>query len=108
MEENVQRWPRPVTVKTAKGQDYAIGLAVNPSRQGELLVTAGDWPPGIGVHIQHSIDGGASFQDITDQVYGAIAAIQHSCSPSSVIHLYLIVVVSGATRSTLLFDVDNT
>ena len=51
MEENVQRWPRPVTVKTAKGQDYAIGLAVNPSRQGELLVTAGDWPPGQPLHL---------------------------------------------------------
>lgn len=30
----------------AKGQGYAIGLAVNPFRQGELIVTAGDRPPG--------------------------------------------------------------
>ncbi len=30
----------------AKGQGYAIGLALNPYRQGELIVTAGDRPPG--------------------------------------------------------------
>lgn len=31
----------------AEGQGYAIGLALNPFRQGELLVTAGDRPPGL-------------------------------------------------------------
>ena len=31
----------------AKGQGYAIGLAVNPFREGELIVTAGDRPPGL-------------------------------------------------------------
>ena len=31
----------------AKGQGYAIGLALNPFRQGELIVTAGDRPPGL-------------------------------------------------------------
>ena len=31
----------------AEGQGYAIGLALNPFRQGELLVTAGDRPPGV-------------------------------------------------------------
>ena len=30
----------------AKGHGYAIGLAINPFRQGELIVTAGDRPPG--------------------------------------------------------------
>ncbi|KAL3153493.1 hypothetical protein ABBQ38_011824 [Trebouxia sp. C0009 RCD-2024] len=55
----------------AEGQGYAIGLALNPFRQGELLVTAGDRPPGIGVHVHHSINGGESFNDITDTVYGA-------------------------------------
>ena len=30
----------------AKGQGYAIGLAPNPYRRGELIVTAGDRPPG--------------------------------------------------------------
>ena len=31
----------------AEGQGYAIGLALNPFRQGELIVTAGDRPPGL-------------------------------------------------------------
>ena len=30
----------------AEGTGYAIGLAVNPFKQGELVVTAGDRPPG--------------------------------------------------------------
>lgn len=54
----------------AKGQGYAIGLALNPYRQGELIVTAGDRPPGIGVHVHHSRDGGNTLQDITEDVYG--------------------------------------
>ena len=31
---------------TGRGLGYVIGLALNPKRQGELLVTAGDRPPG--------------------------------------------------------------
>lgn len=31
----------------AEGQGYAIGLALNPFKQGELIVTAGDRPPGL-------------------------------------------------------------
>ena len=33
---------------TGRRQGYVIGLALNPERQGELLVTAGDRPPGEG------------------------------------------------------------
>lgn len=56
----------------AKGQGYAIGLALNPYRQEELIVTAGDQPPGIGVHVHHSRDGGITFQDITEDVYSKV------------------------------------
>ena len=38
----------------AKGQGYAIGLAVNPFRQGELMVTAGDRPPGHVCQMTHA------------------------------------------------------
>lgn len=31
----------------ALGQGYAIGLALNPFKKGELIVTAGDRPPGL-------------------------------------------------------------
>ncbi|KAL4425844.1 hypothetical protein ABPG75_009860 [Micractinium tetrahymenae] len=44
---------------------YTVGLAFNPERQGEVLVTAGDRPPAIGAHVYHSTDGGRSFEDIT-------------------------------------------
>ena len=30
-----------------KGLGYAIGLALNPYKQGEILITAGDRPPGL-------------------------------------------------------------
>ena len=30
-----------------KGLGYAIGLALNPHKQGEILITAGDRPPGL-------------------------------------------------------------
>ena len=36
---------------TGRGLGYVIGLALNPKRQGELLVTAGDRPPGGGLAV---------------------------------------------------------
>ena len=38
----------------AEGHGYAIGLALNPFRQGELFVTAGDRPPGqLAADLEH-------------------------------------------------------
>lgn len=33
------------------------------------MVAAGDRPPGLGVHVFHSSDGGDSWRDITDGVF---------------------------------------
>ena len=41
-----------------------------------MLVTAGDRPPSVGVHVAHSLDGGASWLDITDAVFsGELAEV---------------------------------
>lgn len=49
---------------------YTVGLAFNPQRRGEVLVAAGDRPPGVGVHMYRSTDGGSSWSDITGSVFG--------------------------------------
>ena len=36
-----------------------------------LLIYLIAWHAGIGVHVHHSTDGGNSWQDITEQVYGS-------------------------------------
>ena len=53
---------------------YPVGLAFNPARPGEALVTAGDRPPGTGVHVFWTRDGGGAWRDITETVFGGSLA----------------------------------
>lgn len=51
---------------------YPVGLSLNPQRRGEVLVTAGDRPPALGCHVLHSLDGGASWSDVTAAALAAL------------------------------------
>lgn len=42
--------------------------------QGEVLITAGDRPPGVGVHVYRSTDAGDSWQEVTGAVFGGECA----------------------------------
>jgi hypothetical protein len=57
---------------------YPVGLALNPERQGEVLITAGDRPPAIGCHVLHSLDGGETWSDATA---AAVAALGPDAPP---------------------------
>eukprot|EP00887_Chlorella_sp_A99_P004693 scaffold4.g4693.t1 len=48
---------------------YTVGLAWNPERRGEVMVTAGDRPPALGVHVYLSQDGGERFEDVTEAAF---------------------------------------
>ena len=48
------------------GRGYTVGLSINPARSGELLVTAGEGPPGRDGRVMHSLDGGNTWERITD------------------------------------------
>lgn len=39
-----------------------------------MLLTAGDRPPSVGVHVFHSTSGGASWQEVTDAVFSGECA----------------------------------
>ncbi|MFQ6029165.1 MAG: WD40/YVTN/BNR-like repeat-containing protein [Dehalococcoidia bacterium] len=47
---------------------YTVGLHVNPAQAGELLVTAGEGPPGVNGCIYHSIDSGRNWNKLVDPV----------------------------------------
>jgi len=46
------------------GQRYTVGLHANPTRAGELLVTAGDGPPGVNAGVYHSRDAGQHWEAV--------------------------------------------
>ena len=48
------------------GHSYTVGLHVNPARAGELLIAAGEAPPGINGYIYHSLDAGRSWEEVLD------------------------------------------
>ena len=45
---------------------YTVGLHVNPTRAGELLVSAGEGPPGLNAYLYHSRDAGQHWQGVSD------------------------------------------
>ena len=55
-------------VKEGLGQNYAVGLHLNPLSAGEMLVSTGDHPPGLDARVYHSIDGGQEWRQIMDPV----------------------------------------
>lgn len=71
--ENAGKGWKQVTQGMRGAQRYPVGLCFNPLQPGEILVTAGDRPPAIGVHVLRSVDG-ANFEDITHTVYGGACA----------------------------------
>lgn len=48
------------------GNGYTIGLHVHPAHAGELLVSAGDRPPGLHGRVYHSSNGGREWTEVTD------------------------------------------
>ena len=50
------------------GHRYTVGLHVNPACAGELLVTAGDGPPGVNAGVYHSQDAGRHWDAVADAV----------------------------------------
>jgi hypothetical protein len=46
------------------GHDYTVGMHVNPARARELLIAAGDRPPGLNGRIYHSLDAGESWVEL--------------------------------------------
>jgi photosystem II stability/assembly factor-like uncharacterized protein len=55
--------------KRMEGLDsrYTVGLHVNPRRAGELLVTAGEGPPGVNGYLYHSRDAGRHWQVVRNE-----------------------------------------
>ncbi len=47
---------------------YTVGLGINPDRAGEVLVAAGDRPPGMNGRLYHSLDAGQTWIELTDSV----------------------------------------
>ena len=62
-EDNGESW-RHIT--EGLGQGYAVGVHINPGRAGEVLVATGERPPGLNARVYHSLDGGQSWEQITD------------------------------------------
>ena len=58
-------------IKEGLGQNYAVGLHLNPLSAGEMLVSTGDHPPGLDARVYHSIDGGQEWRQIMDPVLPA-------------------------------------
>ncbi|GAB4823837.1 hypothetical protein N2152v2_010883 [Parachlorella kessleri] len=85
---NLRRWFAVAGENWEKLMDqlprwYTIGLALNPEREGEVLVTAGDRPPSLGVHVVHSSDGGDTWRDISDEIYqGEVAEAKGRFAPT--------------------------
>ncbi len=46
------------------GRGYTVGVAIHPEHSRELLVTAGDRPPGLNGRIYHSLDAGRRWREI--------------------------------------------
>jgi photosystem II stability/assembly factor-like uncharacterized protein len=46
------------------GLGYTVGMAIRPDRAREVLVAAGDRPPGLDARVYHSLDAGASWVEI--------------------------------------------
>jgi hypothetical protein len=45
---------------------YTIGLAIDPERAGQVLVSAGDRPPGLNGRVYWSADAGERWQEVRD------------------------------------------
>lgn len=61
---------------------YTVGLSINPHVRGEILVTAGDRPPSVGVHVYHTADGGEHWREITKSTFhGAHAGLRGDLTP---------------------------
>lgn len=43
---------------------YTMGLHIHPERAGEVLVSAGDRPPGLNGRVYHTVDGGRSWSEL--------------------------------------------
>ena len=58
---------------------YAVGLHFNPYRPGEVLLSAGDGPPGMHGRVLHSLNGGRSWTLLTSQTlpetYGRVPVV---------------------------------
>jgi hypothetical protein len=48
---------------------HAVAMTCPPP-QGEVMITAGDKPPALGAHVYRSADGGESWDDVTETVFG--------------------------------------
>jgi len=62
-EDNGESWNHIIE---GLGQGYAVGVHINPTRAGEVLVATGQRPPGLNARVYHSLDGGYSWKQITD------------------------------------------
>lgn len=51
------------------GYRQCTGLALNPAKKGEMLITAADKAPSVGTYIFHSTDSGKNWSNITDDVF---------------------------------------
>lgn len=64
-EDNADSWEH---VTEGLGQDYAVGVHINPDRAGEVLIATGERPPGLNGRVYHSLDGGHSWEQIADSI----------------------------------------
>jgi len=60
-EDNAVSWQ---TITVGGGEGYAVGVAFNPDRAGEVLIATGDRPPGLNARVFHSLDGGHNWTQI--------------------------------------------
>jgi photosystem II stability/assembly factor-like uncharacterized protein len=63
-EDGGESWERRMT---GVENGYTIGLHVHPSRAGEILISAGDRPPGLNGRLYHTLDAGRSWQELAGE-----------------------------------------
>ena len=61
-EDGGESWERRMD---SMGNGYTIGLAINPGVAGEVLVSAGDQPPGMNGRVYHSRDSGRGWAEVS-------------------------------------------
>ncbi|MCH8940514.1 MAG: hypothetical protein IIC27_05285 [Chloroflexi bacterium] len=64
-EDNGESWEH---ITEGLGQGYAVGVHINPSRAGEVLIATGQAPPGVNGQVYHSLNGGHSWERIQDPI----------------------------------------
>ena len=61
--DNAASWTH---ITEGLGQDYAVGVHINPNRPSEVLIATGDRPPGLDARVYHSLDGEQNWKQVTD------------------------------------------